>query len=230
MKRNTLYLVCLSTVLLLALAACAPTGSTEAVEVQQLSGAVSYYPQEAGATWQYLPTGSNISDPKVTQVIEGPTVLDGDLWVVSRLQGLGIDNRWFRKYGPDGVTLLKEQRPGQEVSYDPPLQEFPPPNTLRVGTTWGGDTVATVFYPSAKGEERLQTYPVEYRYTVVDSRPVNLQAGNFDVFVIDFEARFLGEDRNVVTTQTLTTWFTPFIGEVKTENDFFLVATNTAGR
>ena len=208
------------------LAACAPSTEAE-VEVQQLSEPVSFYPHEAGATWQYLPSGAGVNDAQVTQVVEGPTVLAGELWTVTHLEGFGLDNRWYRKYEPDGVFLLKEERPGQEVAYNPPLQEFPASDTLRVGATWGGDTTATVLYPNAKAENRRVEQAVEYRYTVVDRRPVEVGAGNFEVFVIDFEARALDDERNVTETFRQTTWFTPFVGEVKTEDDFYLMRTNT---
>ena len=216
--------------LLLGLAACVPAGEGSEIEVQQLSEAVSFYPQEAGATWQYLPTGAGINEPKIVQTVAGPTVVGGELWIVTRLQGFGLDNSWYRQYQPDGVFLLQENRPGQQVSYDPPVQEFPASQTLNTGSTWGGDTVASVFYPAAKPENQRQSYAVEYRYTVVDRRQVEVPAGSYEVFVIDFEARFLDDERNVIFTQKLTTWFTPYVGEVKTENDFYLVATNATGR
>ena len=220
----------LSALLLGLLAACVPAGEGEAIEVQQLSEPVSFYPQEAGATWQFLPTGAGIDEPKIVQKVEGPTVVGGELWIVTHLQGFGLDNSWYRQYQPDGVFLLQENRPGQQVSYNPPVQEYPASDTLNVGSTWGGDTVASVFYPEAKPENQRLSYPVEYRYTVVDRRQVDVPAGTFEVYVIDFEARFLDKDRNVIQTQKLTTWFTPYVGEVKTENDFYLVATNTTGQ
>lgn len=226
MKRALLAAFVLLFVLLLA--ACAPSSSDTQVEIQQLNGPVSFYPQEAGATWQYLPTGSSLSSPKITQMIEGPTVVDGDLWVVTRLEGLGLDNRMFRKYGSSGVLLLQELRPGQEVTYDPPVQEFPSEGEFRVGASWGGDTRASVYFPTAKPENQRRSYDVEYRYTVVDRRQVNVQAGNYEAYVIDFVARFLDEDRNVIFDQQLTTWFTPHVGEIKTENDFYLIATNAS--
>lgn len=209
------------------LAACVPTGEEGRSSVQQLSGAVSYYPQEAGATWQYLPGDASLSDPRILQTVEGPTVLGGDLWIVTRLQGFGLDNRWYRQYRPEGVFLLREVRPGMQINYDPPVQEFPAEDELRVGATWGGDTTVRAVYSEAEPEEQPPLVQVEYRYTVVDQRPVTVQAGSFEVFVIDFEARFLDEERNVIDTQRLTTWFTPHVGEVKTENDFYLVETNT---
>lgn len=222
MKR-LLILLCLA----LLFSACAPARDEGGVDIQQLSEPVSFYPQEAGATWHYLPTGSSLSAPKVVQAIEGPTVVDGELWIVTHLEGMGLDNRWFRQYRPDGVYLLKELRPGQEVTYTPPLQEFPAEANFRVGANWGGDTTANVYFPEAQPANQRQAYDVEYRYTVVDQREVRLQVGTYQAYVIDFVARFLDDQRNVIFDHKLTTWFVPNVGEIKTENDFFLVATNT---
>lgn len=221
--RQILFLLCLC----LVFSACAPAREEGSVDIQQLSQPVSFYPQEAGATWHYLPSGSSLAAPKVIQEVEGPTVVDGELWIVTHLEGMGLDNRWFRQYRPDGVYLLKELRPGQEVTYDPPLQEFPAEATFRVGANWGGDTTANVYFPAAQAENQRQSYQVEYRYTVVDEREVRLQVGTFQAYVIDFVARFLDDERNVIDSQKLTIWFVPNVGEIKTENDFFLVATNT---
>lgn len=211
----------------LALAACAPSAQEQRTEVQQLAAAVSFYPQEAGATWEYLPAGAALNEPRLVQTVEGPTVVGGELWIVTREAGLGLDNRWYRQYRPQGVFLQREVRPGQQIVYDPPVQEYPAEAELRVGATWGGDTSVTVLYPEAsKPEEQRQTYQVEYRYTVVDRRPVTVEAGTYTVFVIDFEARFLDDERNVIETQKLTTWFAPHLGEVRNEHDLYLVATN----
>lgn len=211
----------------LALAACAPSVLEQRTEVQQLAAAVSFYPQEAGATWEYLPAGASLGEPRLLQTVEGPTVVGGELWIVTREAGLGIDNRWYRQYRPEGVFLQREVRPGQQIVYDPPVQEYPAEAELRVGATWGGDTTATVLYSEATApEEQRQSYQVEYRYTVVDRRPVTVEAGTYTVFVIDFEARFMDDARNVLETQKLSTWFTPYLGEVKSEHDFYLVATN----
>jgi len=220
--RRTIFFLCF----VLIFSACAPARDEGGVEIQQLSEPVSFFPQEAGATWHYLPSGSSLSAPKVIQEVEGPTVVDGELWIVTHLEGMGLDNRWFRQYRPDGVFLLKEQRPGQEVAYDPPLQEFPAESQFRVGANWGGDTRADVYFPAAQPANQRQSYIVDYRYTVVDQREVRLQVGTYQAFVIDFVARFLDSERNVIDSQKLTTWFVPNVGEIKTENDFFLVATN----
>ena len=213
------------TLVVFLLASCVPAGSPEEVGVIELSESVSYYPQEAGASWQYLPSSPRPDEPRVLQTVEGPTVVGGELWVVTHIIGQGLDNRFYRQYLPAGVFLMQEIRPGLVLNYDPPIQEFPPEGQLRVGATWGGETTVGLFFPEASADNRQQR-SVEYRYTVVDSRRVELPVGNVDTFVVDFEARFLDAERNVTDTQKLTTWFTPHIGEIKTENDYFLVATN----
>jgi hypothetical protein len=224
MKRVSLVVLLLSASLLVS---CAPQVNETPVEVQQFSGSVSYYPHEAGATWQYLGDGETMSSPRITAQVLGPTVLNGELWVVTRAAGKGLDTSWYRQYRPDGVFLLKEVRPGMELSYDPPLQEMPPEGSLRVGATWTGDTTVTVFYPEAKNpEEQTQKYSFNYTYTVVDQRDTNPPAGDFNVYVINFVARTTDADGNETPTDTQETWFTPNVGEIRTENGYFLVDTN----
>ena len=208
------------------LTACTPTTNQKKVEVEQLSEAVSYYPHEVGASWTYLEPGETTDAPPVVTIVQGPTVVDGDLWIETHQAGRGLDIRWFRQYRPDGVYLLKELRPGMEVSFDPPLQEMPTENTLRVGSTWTGQSTATIFYPEAKANQQRQSYTFDYTYTVVDQRPVNSQAGDFDVYVINMVARMTDEAGSKVDEVTQAFWFSPFVGEVMTENGYVLVNTN----
>ncbi len=208
------------------LTACTPATNQKKVEVKQLSEAVSYYPHEVGASWTYLEPGETTDASPVVTLVQGPTVVDGDLWIETHQAGRGLDIRWFRQYRPDGVYLLKELRPGMEVSFDPPLQEMPAENTLRVGSTWTGQSTATIFYPEAKGNQQTQTYAFDYTYTVVDQRPVNSQAGDFDVYVINMVARMTDEAGSKVDEVTQAFWFSPFIGEVMTENGYVLVNKN----
>jgi hypothetical protein len=208
------------------LTACTPTTSQQKVEVKQLSEAISYYPHEVGASWTYLEPGESTDALPVVTVVQGPTVIDGDLWIETHQAGRGLDVKWFRQYRPDGVYLLKELRPGQEVSFDPPLQEMPAEDTLRVGSTWTGQSTATIFYPEAKPKDQYQNYTFDYTYTVVDQRPVNSQAGDFDVYVINMVARMTDEAGDKVDEVSQAFWFTPFVGEVMTENGYVLVSTN----
>ena len=43
------------------LSACAPGAEEGRVEIAQLAGEPSFYPHETGATWTYLPAGSQLS-------------------------------------------------------------------------------------------------------------------------------------------------------------------------
>jgi hypothetical protein len=208
------------------LTACTPTASQKKVEVKQLNEAISYYPHEVGASWTYLEAGETLDAfPVVTQV-EGPTIIDGDLWIATHQAGRGLDVVWYRQYRPDGVFLLKEVRPGMELSYDPPLQEMPAEDTLRVGSNWTGQTTVTIFYPDAKPNQQYQTYTFDYTYTVVDQRPANVQAGDFEVYVLNLVAVVTDAEGNEQAKAKQELWFTPFVGEVLTENGYVLVDTN----
>jgi hypothetical protein len=235
MRRLTRFVLTLSCLVLIAvLSACAPGAANQRpVEVDQFAGSVSYYPHEAGATWQYLAAGEPSDAPRFVTTVQGPTVVNGDLWVVTRAVGKGLDIAWYRQYRPDGVFLLREMRPGTEINYDPPLQEMPAEGSLRVGSTWGGETTVTVYFPEAKRpEDQSLTRSFSYTYTVVDERKsVNVPAGDFDTFVIDFVARVFDEEGNEQPCSGTgeckqTIWFTPNMGEVMTEDDYFLVETN----
>lgn len=211
---------------LAVLAACAPTQSEERVTVEQLTEPIGYYPQQTGATWRYLPDNARLGDPAVVLRVEGPTVIDGDVWIAFHMVGLGLDVGWFRQFRPDGVYLKREVRPGTEITFDPPIRELPEQGAMRVGTTWNGSTTARVFYPQATPENQRDEIDVDYRFTVVDERTVTVAAGTFDVYVINFITRSLDADGGIREELTQETWFSPFIGDVKTENDFFLVGAN----
>lgn len=211
---------------LLALAGCAPTGDADRISVEQLRGAISYYPQEAGAIWQYLPEEARLDEPRRFSAVEGPTVLDGELWVAWRTIGLGFDTRYFRQYRPDGVYLRRKIQPGTIFDFEPPIREFPEEGALRVGLSWSGETMVRAEFPEAPPENRVVTTAVDYVYTVVDQRTVTIPAGEFEVFVIDFVTRTFGEDGEVVDELVQEVWFVPGVGEVRTENGYFLVEAN----
>ncbi len=224
MKKISIFLF-----LILLLTACTPVETTEKVEVVQLTDSVSYYPHEVGANWKYLANGVSVADSPVVSSVLGPTVVEGDIWIATDLVGQGIQNTWFRQYRADGVYLLKEERPGQIVSYDPPLKEFPTANSLRVGTTWGGNTTTSIFWPDAKPDNQYKKIEVRYDYTVVDKRTVTVPAGQFEAFVINFVAS-VSDNLNLTNPEEKQeTWFVPYIGEIRTENKFFLLETNLTG-
>lgn len=213
--------------LVLVLASCVPaTEDGPRVVVEQLTEPVSFYPQETGATWQYLPDSASLSEPRLFRRIEGPTVLGGQVVVASRLVGRGIDERNFRIYQPDGVYLLRRTKPGSIIDFEPALQEFPAAGGLRVGASWGGETQANVRYPEARPEHRETSLDIRYRYTVVDKRTARTPAGQLEVFVIDFHSRTLDAEGNELEELTQTSWFAPHVGEVRTQNGYFLIETN----
>ena len=209
------------------LGACAPAPEVGRVEVAQLANAPSFYPQETGATWTYLPAGSPLNAVPAFQQVEGPTLIGGERWIAWRLIGRGLNVRSFKQYRPEGVFVLREVRPGTQLTFDPPLQELPAQNALRVGASWGGESSASIYYPDAPPESQRETLRFTYTYTVVDRRQVRVEAGTFNVFVINLESQLSGasdEANNETVRQEI--WFAPFVGEVRTELDFVLTNTN----
>jgi len=229
MRRIVLALVALA--LLFVLAACAPS-SDKQVTVQQLTKPISYYPHQTGAHWEYLPDGAKLTDPRLTVDVEGPTVLDGQVWIAWHMQGRGLDVTRYLQYKPDGVYLGRENKLGTVINFDPPIQEFPAEGKLRVGATWAGDTKVDVVATQDNGrgtssaKQANKTLDVHYVYTVVDKRQVTLAAGSFEVYVVSFTTRTLDKNANVTNTLTQQFWFTPNVGEIRDENGNVLIASN----
>ena len=230
MRRIALVLVPLA--LLLVLAACAPS-SDKQVTVQQLTKPISYYPHQTGAHWEYLPDGAKLTDPRLTVDVEGPTVVDGQVWIAWHIQGRGLDVTRYLQYKSDGVYLGRENKLGTVINFDPPIQEFPAEGQLRVGATWAGDTKVHVVATEGSGngagssaQQASKTLDVHYVYTVVDKRQVTLAAGTFEVYVVSFTTRTLDENAKITNTLTQQFWFTPNIGEVRDENGNVLIASN----
>lgn len=209
--------------LLLILAACAPTAEGPRVDVEQLSEPISFYPFQAGARWEYLPDGARLTDPSTVVRVEGPTVVSGEVWVAWHARGRGLDQLSYRDNRSNGVFLLREERLGTIFTFDPPLQEYPPSTQLRVGANWSGTTSVHL---SADGGRQQRTLEVNYVYTVVDQRPVTTPAGEFNVYVIDFTSRTFDENGTITEELTQQTWFSPYVGEVRTRNGHLLVASN----
>lgn len=209
----------------LVLSSCAPAaGSDERVEVQQLSEPITYYPFQTGAAWQYLRDGDRLSDPRSTTVVDGPTIVDSEIWTSFTKTRPGYQERGFRRVTSQGVFLHSRVVLGlTTVKYDPPLQEFPAEGTLRVGAQWSGETTVTM---TNTGRPERQTLNVQYVYTVVDQRTVNTPAGAIQVFVIDLTSRNLSPEGELLDEENSQFWFTPFIGEVRTNQGWVLVDSN----
>lgn len=213
-----------ASLLVLLVAACAPTASDERVEVQQLSEPTTYYPFQTGAAWQYLPEGARLNDARASMIVEGPAVVDGGIWISFREIRPGWEQRSYRQFRDDGVYLHSQVRLGiTTIDYDPPMKEFPAPGTLRVGSQWSGDTTITLSLGDGSPPEVSQ---VNYVYTVVDEREVQVPAGKVRVFVIDLTTRLLDEQANVVEENSRQFWYAPYVGEVMLRTGHLLVATN----
>lgn len=213
------------------LAACAPSASDGGPAAQagsQVTGPVPYAPALTGARWVYLPDGAQLSEPLVVSTVLGPTVLDGQVRTAWRTVGRGLDIRFFRDHAADGTYLVREERPGTIIDFDPPILEQPA-GPLRVGQTWSGATTATLTFPEAEVENRRQQLAIDWVTTVVDRRPVNVPAGSFEVFVLNFTTRSVDENGDVVEELTQETWYAPHLGQLRTENGFYLVESNLIG-
>lgn len=224
--RNLLPLAAL---LLAVLAACAPAAQEgPRVRVEQFTGQVSFYPHEPGASWRFLPDGATLDEPPLTLISQGPTLLAGEPVTGWRLVGRGLDEVSYRRYGSDGVHLVRTVRPGAVIDFDPPVQEFPSQAALRVGASWEGTTTASVTFPEAREENRRSTLQVRYRYDIVDRRPTRVPAGEFDIYVINFESETTDDEGTVVERISQTGWFEPYVGWVRHPIDHYLVGTNFA--
>ena len=222
MKRFYLVLAVIS-----LLSACAPGAEEGRVEIAQLAGEPSFYPHETGATWTYLPAGSPLNATPVFQQALGPTLIDGERWTAWRLVGRGLDVGSFKQYRPEGVFVLREVRPGTQLTFDPPLQELPAQGELRVGARWGGESSAHIYYPDAPPESQRETLRFTYTYSVVDRRQVRIEAGTFNVFVINLESQLSADGEDVRgDTVRQEIWYAPFVGEVRTELGFVMVDAN----
>lgn len=214
--------------LLTVMAACAP--ATAPVErtaaVEQLSRAVGYYPDQAGARWEYLPDNAPVDDPRVVQIVEGPRVVNGRTLISHLTRGGGAEERKYRSIDAQGVNLYMRTVPGAQTSFDPPIMEFPPAGQVVRGASWGGTTVASTHFPAAKPEFRNETQQIRYRYTVVDRRNVRVPAGSFDVYVINLVTDQLDQAGNVTNSLTQELWYSPYAGEVRSVGGYFLVGLN----
>jgi len=209
---------------MLVLAACAPASDEGGrVGVEQLTEAVTFYPNQTGAAWEYLPNGARLTDPTTTVQILGPTVVGGEVWTAWNARGRGLDEMSYRQVRGDGVWLRRQERLGTSYDFDPPLHEYPAAAEMRVGALWTGSTVVHVSAQEGKQELDLA---VDYTYIVVDKRQVTVPAGVIDVYVIDFTSRTMDEDGAVKEELTQTTWFAPNLGEVRLRSGQVLVGTN----
>ena len=207
------------------LAGCLPAPVAR-VDVVTPVAAPSFYPQETGLTWAYLPDGAPLDTPRFVERIEGPALQDGRVAIVFRLVGGGQDVAHVRQFTPEGVFLVRQERPGGSFTFDPPLQEFPAEAALRVGARWSGETTAQAEFPQAAPSQRRFTERIAYASTVLDRRRVEIGGRAYDVFVIDRTTERLDAAGAVLETLSQQFWFAPFVGRVRHENGWYLLETN----
>lgn len=213
--------------LLVLLAACAPSvDNTPRTSVEQVGRAVGFYPDQAGASWQYLPNNAPVDDPPLVQLVEGPRVLGGRTLIAHLTRGGGAEERKYRSIGPDGVHMFARVVPGAQTTFDPAIMEFPPAAQLVRGASWGGRTTATTFFPAAQPEFQTESQQIRYSYTVVDRRQVRVPAGSFDVYVINLVTEQLNEAGRVSNSLTQEIWYSPYVGEVRTVGGYYLTGLN----
>ncbi len=225
MRMRTSPAVLLSACLLaLLVAACAPTSQAPRTSVQEASRPAGFYPSQTGARWEYLPNNAPVSASPTVSTVEGPRVVGDDVLIAWRVIGGGLDHSHFRSYAADGVRLHARTYPGASMSFDPPLLEYPAQAQLVRGASWGGSSTVSVSQPGAPPEHRRTSYEVSYRYTVVDRRRVRVEAGEFDVYVINLVTReTTGADTTVLTQEI---WFSPYAGEIRNVSGEYLTSLN----
>lgn len=216
----------LTAALLLLLAACAPAPEGPRTSVEELRQSVSFYPSETGAQWSFLPNNALFDETRVYQRIEGPRIVDGVPLISWLLLGRGFEERDYRSYTSQGVQLHMRTKPGTEMKFNPPILEYPPAGQLGKGAQWSGSTTVSVFFPAARKENQHSTLELEYEYSVVDQRRVTVAAGSFDVYVLNLVTRTSGAEGELKEQLTQEIWFSPYVGEVRTDAGYFLVDLN----
>lgn len=202
----------------LALAACAPVAQApERATAQTPVAAASFYPQETGLAWEYLPDGEALTRPRYRLSVQGPAEFSGQRAVAYRMEGRGTDQTWYRQVGDSGVRLLGFTKPGLVVTLNPPVQELPPAASWRPGLTWEGESELQVI----QGREVVQRGRVTWRFVVLERRSVSVPAGGHEVWVV---SRQLRDDVGGLFPLSEQLWFAPHVGEVRTPEGLLLVA------
>ena len=124
---------------------------------------------------------------------------------------------YYREIGPGGVRLHGFTSPGViTVTYDPPLQEYPPEASLKVGATWGGQSKVTTTPVQGKPEE----VTLVYAYRVLEERDYRVGSTVYPkALLINLEQRLSNGD-----TVNQAIRFLPKIGEVRTREGLALIA------
>lgn len=202
------------------LVACAPAAQAPAPRLQaRVVGAEpAFYPSATGLAWAYLKTNDPVNSPTYELQVEGPSVFRGRTLTAMRFVGRGQDTTYYREFGAAGVRLHAQVSPGAvTVTYDPPLQEYPPQDRLVKGSAWSGRSKITVEYASRPSE----TVEVAYTYRVLAEEKFDVAGTVYDTFLINLEQTTTPGETTVQAIR-----FTPGIGEVRTKEGLLMVGRN----
>ncbi|MER3482288.1 MAG: hypothetical protein C4332_03150 [Meiothermus sp.] len=208
---------------LLLLAACAPQASTPQTSTPLITGPVGFYPANVGLDWVYQPQGAAPTDPPYRVSILGPASFNGTAATRYRFSGRGQERSYYRVVGGNGVWLLgfEEAITNSVVRFTPAMQEYPATSALTVGAKWGGVTRVDSQIVVDGKITPLEATSLEYSYQVVGRSNVSVGAGDFQVYRITLNLKPSKGD-----PQNYEIWFTPGIGEVRTQAGLLLVDRN----
>jgi hypothetical protein len=212
-------------ILSLGLLSCVPTREPATptkppVESGVVGGETSFYPNAAGLTWHYIKESTSADAPKYKLEILGPSLFHGRTLTAMRFFGNASDQTYFREFSSSGVKYFgfSIAQTG-DVTFDPPIQEYPAANELKIGATWGGET--TVTEPNLADPTKPKSYKLSYTYTVLARQQFKVAEKVYDTFRIAYEVISSPTQRS---TQTIH--FTPSIGEVRTKEGLLLLDKN----
>jgi|GEM_PF-1167506 len=209
----------------LVFAACAPgTQSPSAFAVLE-SLNPTYLPHEVGSWWSYLPEAEEAESPTVTMEIIGRTLVNEQPVTMWEIQGRGLERILHRYVNDEGMFLVREVRPEVTLTFQPPLQELPA-IPLSVGQRWDGETTVRISTFAQYAGEPLETRRVNYTFTVIGSRDVQLATATVEVFEIHFAASESTEEDIPASQYEHITWFVPYVGEIRTSQGYLLQASN----
>jgi hypothetical protein len=212
-------------VLSLGLLSCFPTQEPAKppkppVESGVVGGETSFYPNEAGLTWQYIKESTSADAPKYKLEILGPSLFHGRTLTAIRFVGSASDQTYYREFSSTGVKFFgfSIAQTG-DVTFEPAIQEYPAANNLKVGATWGGET--TVTEPNLADPTKPKSYKILYTYTVLARQQFKVAEKVYDTYRIAYEVISSPNQRSAQTIH-----FTPSIGEVRTKEGLLLLSKN----
>lgn len=181
---------------------------------------VSFYPLEAGVSWEYLEDGERVDAPRLFRENLGPSVLGGQRYSLVRTFGRGHDSLLYYVADRQGVRLAREERGGLVFLYNPPMKVMSFTTEGELAASWSGESEVSGFL----GDQELDPVSLRYRYSVVDRRPVVVEGVTFDAAII--AQQVVRQSGGRPRQYNANSWFVPFYGEVRSSSGGVLVETN----